>query len=797
MHAGVGPSLALVLLALAAPIRAAQDMRGSGAGGWIAAELAKLTASDPAAGDSFGGSTSVFGATAVIGAIGVDRVPGKRTGAAYVFERDAAGVWSEARKLTASDGEDGDSFGGEVAIWNDTIVVGANSDGQGFPLPDEVRGLDYDPLADVLYGASDADELLLIDPATGGATSVGPFGFTSVQDLAFDPDTGTLYGVDGVTDQLITIDEATGAGVAVGPLGLNGAGGLAFDPDAAKLYATSPSDLLAVDTATGAATAVGPHGVGTMSGLAFDPFADVLYGVSLSQNNLYTLDPETGAATYVGNLGTFVYCLASSSSPGTIYGVDSSSIVQLITIDTATALVTPVPILSMGSAYVFERDAGGPAVWSEVKKLLASDGQAGDIFGTSVAIWGNTVVVGAPWGKSADGKRAGAAYVFERDAGGPGAWGEVAKLSASDGEDTDKFGWSAAVYKDTAVVGALDSDLTGDPEVFSTGAAYVFERDAGGPGGWVEVAKLHAADPGTYDQFGVSVGVLGDTMVVGANNDDHPGDPNDPYVGSAHVFERDPEGGQWSQTAKLIASDGSENDTFGSSVALGANAVVVGANNDDAGSAYVFVRNQGGAGAWGEAVKLIPGDGASGDWFGSSVALVDHEVLVGASRDDHAGGNGAGSAYVFAFSFPGEAYCTPGTSASGCQAAISATGTASATASSGFLVMASNVEGSKDGLFYFGVNGKQANPWGNGTSFQCVVPPVTRVALLAGVGTNGSCDGSFAEDFNALWCSTCPKPSKNPGPGVFVQTQLWYRDPQSTSNQTTGLSDAIEFYVGP
>ena len=142
-------------------------------------------------------------------------------------------------------------------------------------------------------------------------------------------------------------------------------------------------------------------------------------------------------------------------------------------------------------------------------------------------------------------------------------------------------------------------------------------------------------------------------------------------------------------------------------------------------------------------------------------------------------------------------YCTAGQSAGGCQAEITACGTASASASSGFSIAASGVEGTKDGLFFFGTNGQQANPWGNGTSYQCVVPPVVRSPTMTGTGMVGTCDGSFALDLNALWCPSCPKPAKNPGMGAAVQTQLWYRDPASTSNQTTSLSDAVEFVVGP
>ena len=139
-------------------------------------------------------------------------------------------------------------------------------------------------------------------------------------------------------------------------------------------------------------------------------------------------------------------------------------------------------------------------------------------------------------------------------------------------------------------------------------------------------------------------------------------------------------------------------------------------------------------------------------------------------------------------------YCTPGTSASGCQATLSASGAASASAGTGFVLAASGVEGDKDGLFFFGTNGRQANSWGNGTSFQCVVPPVKRAGVLAGNGASGTCAGALSQDFNTLWVT---KPSKNPGAGALVQAQLWYRDPANTSNQTTSLSSAIEFAVCP
>ncbi len=158
---------------------------------------------------------------------------------------------------------------------------------------------------------------------------------------------------------------------------------------------------------------------------------------------------------------------------------------------------------------------------------------------------------------------------------------------------------------------------------------------------------------------------------------------------------------------------------------------------------------------------------------------------------------------VFINSFPQgiypytETYCMSGTSASGCQTLVHACGQASASASSGFVLEGRQASGVRTGLFFFGTNGRQANPWGSGTSFQCVAPPVQRAGILTSSGTPGLCDGLFTQDLNALWCPTCSKPLKNPGAGAVVQAQLWYRDPLNTSNQTTSLSNAIEFLVGP
>ena len=279
------------------------------------------------------------------------------------------------------------------------------------------------------------------------------------------------------------------------------------------------------------------------------------------------------------------------------------------------------------------------ALLSEVKKLLASDAQAGDVFGYSVAVSGDTAVVGAMW-EDAGGADAGAAYVFQRDEGGAGDWGEVTKLTASDAQASAQFGESVAMSGDTAVVGARGA--------FAAGAAYVFQRDQGGAANWGQVKRLTASDAQGGDQFGFSVAVSGNTAVVGANTEDAGGS----NAGAAYVFQRN-EGGadNWGEVKKLTASDAQAGDGFGISVAVSGDTAVVGAHSEDtggnnAGAAYVFGRDQGGADNWGEVKKLLASDAQVDDQFGISVAVSGDTAVVGADGED-AGGISAGAAYVF------------------------------------------------------------------------------------------------------------------------------------------------------
>ncbi len=215
---------------------------------------------------------------------------------------------------------------------------------------------------------------------------------------------------------------------------------------------------------------------------------------------------------------------------------------------------------------------------------------------------------------------------------GTGSWAEQDHLTEGGGGDTDLFGYSVAISGDTVVIGSNGDDAPAHDQ----GSAYVFTRSGTA---WLLQQKLSASDGAVSDVFGWSVAISGDTLVVGAQGDDAPAADQ----GSAYVYTRS--GTVWSLQQKLTASDGLAADAFGWSVAINGDTVVVGAKADDAfiGSAYVFTRS---GTVWSEQQKLTASDGATGDVFGSSVAISGDTVVVGAYLDDAPAAD-QGSAYIF------------------------------------------------------------------------------------------------------------------------------------------------------
>ena len=282
--------------------------------------------------------------------------------------------------------------------------------------------------------------------------------------------------------------------------------------------------------------------------------------------------------------------------------------------------------IDSGSAYVFTRSGG---IWTQQAKLLASDGAAGDWFGRSVSLDGDTAIIGAS-ANNDYGYNSGSAYVFTRSGT---TWTQQSKLLASDGAAEDYFGFSVSLDGNTALIGAVWDDDNG----YRSGSAYVFTRSGTT---WTQQSKLLASDGAAEDYFGYSVSLSGDTAIIGSYGDDDNGDMS----GSAYIFTRSVS--TWTQQAKLLASDGASNDYFGYPVSIDGDTVLIGAvsaNSYYRGSAYVFTRN---GTTWTEQQKLLASDGALWNGFGWSISLDGDTAIIGAVWDDD-NGDYSGSAYVF------------------------------------------------------------------------------------------------------------------------------------------------------
>jgi hypothetical protein len=616
-------------------------------------QVTKLLADDGVAVDNFGYSVSISGDAAVVGAVGDDTFQGS----AYVFERNydpsnpgtpLADNWGQVAKLVADDGAARSLFGWSVSINRGTVVAGAwgTAANQGAAY---VFERNYDPsnpgipLAD---NWGQVAKLLANDGVAGDSfgNSVSVSGDSIIVGAPTDDSRGSVYrfernqdGADawGQTGKLTVSDGVPGDyfGFSVILSGRHAVIGAWGDYEGRGAAHIFSRSRLRAEKAHPTAS---------------DGAADDYFGTSVSVSGDTLI---VGAPRDDGYRGS-AYVFARNHG-----GADSwAQVAKLTALDGATgdrfgssvAISGDTIIVGapgddgyQGSAYAFRRNQDGPDGWGQVTKLVASDGVAGDRFGTSISLDQSTTVVGA-YKKVLN---RGAAYVFERNQGGADTWGEVAKLNASGGQAGDWFGYSVAVSGDTVVVGA-PYDLIGSS---STGSAYIFERNQDGADAWGQVGHLVASDGTAGDAFGFSVSISGSTVAIGASYDS----AGDTFSGSAYVFERNQDGaGSWGEVAKLTASDAAGGDRLGHGIAINGDTVVAGApygptGGSVAGAAYVFERNRGDADNWGQFSKQVARDGATDDAFGFSVSVSGEVVAVGAPYDDGTNGSESGSAYVF------------------------------------------------------------------------------------------------------------------------------------------------------
>ena len=267
---------------------------------------------------------------------------------------------------------------------------------------------------------------------------------------------------------------------------------------------------------------------------------------------------------------------------------------------------------SAGAAYVFKRQRDG--TYLQIDQLIADETEADDLFGSSVAIQKDIVMVGAP-GDDAD---EGAAYVFKRQR--DGSYLQIDKLTAEDNAAGDLFGASIAFDKDTAVVGAPGNEL-------NAGSAYIFRQLR--TGAWDQLTQIVASDTAADALFGTSVSIYKDTILLGA--------PGAGGTGAAYVFSPNDDD-IWTETDTFTSEDADDDDLFGQSVSLDNATALIGAPGDDsaAGDAYIFTLND--EGTWDQADKLLAEDDAADDGVGTSVDLDKTTAVVGAPGDDAAQG---------------------------------------------------------------------------------------------------------------------------------------------------------------
>ena len=567
-------------------------------------QRAELTAADGAAGDQFGGSVALYGSTAVVGA------PGKNSnaGVAYVFT-GSGGTWSQRSELFASDAMAYEEFGSSVAVSGSTAVVGAyGRNSFGHP---------YGGAAYVFTGSggtwSQQAELTAIDGTTNGE-----FGYS--------------VAVYGSTALVGALDNLSGSGAAYVFTSSGGTWSQEAELTAAD---SAPGDRFALVALSGSTALVGAPAKNTGTGAAYvfvlpsqqakltaaDAAANDRFGVSVAVSGSTAVVGAYGKNTGAG--AAYVFTRSGSTwtqrAKLTATGVAAGDYFGYSVAVSGSTVVVGAPATSpnTGAAYVF---TGSGSTWTQRAKLTATGGAPGDRFGYAVALSGSVAVIGATGSNS----NTGAAYVFT---GSGSTWTQQARLAAADGAEGDYFGYAVALSGSTALVGAPGNNT-------STGAAYVY---AGSGSSWPQQAELTAPDPATTAYFGWSVALSGSTALVGA-----PGNNN--YTGTAYVFTGS--GSSWPWQAELTAADGGPGDKFGLSVAIAGPTAVVGAplsNAAGTGAAYVFT-SPGLASSWPQQAELTAADAATGDHFGTSVALSTSTLAVGAPWKNSV----TGAAYVFA-----------------------------------------------------------------------------------------------------------------------------------------------------
>ncbi|MEO8612913.1 MAG: hypothetical protein ABI690_33780 [Chloroflexota bacterium] len=539
----------------------------------------QLLPSDPAAANEMG--TAIF-FSSTFGIVGVrgDSDRGADSGSAYVWHYNGATtLWEKEAKLTAPDASPGDRFGSSVTFRNEYAAIAAPNwnENQGAVYVYQRIGSESWPL----YAILTADDGAAGDEF-GASISMGDGGGTitrmAIGAPGKDAGTGAVY--------LFEVD------------------GSDIPPTWAQVSKLTPADGAAGDRfGTSVYTDQLTPGTFTIVGSPNDDDAGTDSG------SVYVYVPS-GVNTWSQE----TKLNGGDSADGDHFGTALTNLFNSNMSDQITVIVgapdADSPAEDAGAVYTFKRTNPSTPSWTEGEKLIASDTDAGDHFGASVAHFiDNYAAIGAP-GDDAKGSDAGAAYIFDYANNG-GVWIEAKKLLGTESAAGDHYGASVAIDDTAAVIGAPFE--TGDVGQAQSGALHVHNRLAN----WGQFSRLTAAHNAINDSFGASFAIDGNYAIVGAGGDDDGGhDPNAfTDQGAAYIFFKN--GVVWSQQARLTASDNGRNTQFGGRVAINGNTALVTATTVDGSIVYVYVRN---GSQWTQQARLISPIGVSGH-IGATLAI--------------------------------------------------------------------------------------------------------------------------------------------------------------------------------
>ena len=562
-----------------------------------------LTASDAEAGDHFGVSIAVDGDVLVVGANSED-TQGDFAGAAYIFHRshDGSASWLQVQKIMGSSITATSSFGQGVAISGDTIIVGAPCEYSCFGAV-YVYERSFGPVA----GWSEVQRITANDPQqddyfgrrvaiSGDMISASSYWEDDLGEKAgatyvFSKNEGQWEQSVKLTPTDLVAGDNFGSGLAVSSDFLV-VGAFAYNsgPGAVYVYATEDKTFGYSSTITSPGTEDGDQYGSSVA------ISDDLLVIGAPYEEIGGFD--TGAV-YV-----FHRLMGGENNWGEVQKLIPADLSNNKTFGNAVAISGDVIAIgasmddeadtNAGAVYIFHRAQSTGTQWIQAQKITASNAVGNGLFGYSVATNDNVLVVGAynMYGT-------GAVYIFQRAPSGTNTWKEVQILTPSDGEMGDKFGFAADIDGDVIIVGAYGEDDSGD----SAGAGYIFQRTVTGTNYWEQTKKLIASDLTAGDYFGYSVAVDGDFIVVGARRQYSVGDD----AGAVYIFSRRSGGAdQWNQISKLQPSGLQADDEFGYSVAISGDLILVGAVGDDSGTGavYLFNRTVEGYGQWASVTKF-------------------------------------------------------------------------------------------------------------------------------------------------------------------------------------------------